>query len=326
MNRVLVTGGRGFLGSHVVRALLERGDDVRVFAHSAMRDVFDEAPGETFEGDIRDERAVREAMKGVDQVVHLVSNFRKGGSDRADAHDVNVLGTQHVLRAAQQEGVERVVHCSTIGVHGDVEEIPATETTPFNPRDLYQETKLEAEQWAWDFHRETDLPLAVVRPISLYGPGDLRMLKLFKGIQKGWFPVAGGGKALFHPAYIDDVVEGFLLCLEHPSAVGEAFILGGEGYLPLRELFAEIAKQLDTRPPWLKVPLPLLEVAAAACEAVFVPFGLEPPLHRRRVSFYKNQRAFSIEKAKRTLGFTPKVDLEQGLARTITWYRESGYL
>lgn len=326
MKRVLVTGGRGFLGSHIVRALVSRGHDVRVFTHEARRDVFGDAPGESFEGDIRDPQAVREAMNGIDAVVHLVSNFRKGGSDTADAHDVNVGGTRNVLQAAREEGVQRVVHCSTIGVHGDVQEIPASEKTPFNPRDLYQETKLEAEQWAWAFHRETGLPLAVVRPISIYGPGDFRMLKLFKGIQKGWFPVAGGGKALFHPAYVDDVVAGFLLCLEHPAAPGEAFIVGGEGYLPLRDLFREIAEQLETRPPWLHVPLPLLDVAAAACEAVFVPLGLEPPLHRRRVSFYRNQRAFSIEKAKRVLGFAPRVGLSEGLTRTITWYRDNGYL
>lgn len=326
MDRVLVTGGRGFLGSHVVRALIDRGHDVRVFSHSGRDDVFGEQPGETFRGDIRDAGAVRDAVRGMHRAVHLVSNFRKGGSDEADAHDVNVQGTKNVLEAAYDEGLHRVVHCSTIGVHGDVKEIPATEDTPFNPQDLYQETKLEAEQWVWDFHRRTGLPIAVVRPISIYGPGDLRMLKLFRGIEKGWFPVAGKGEAFFHPAYIDDVVDGFLLCLDNPAAVGEAFIIGGEGYLTLNELFARIAELLGTSPPWLRIPLPLLQVVAVACEAVFVPLGLEPPLHRRRVSFYRNQRAFSIQKAKEVLGFEPRTSLEEGLRRTITWYRENGYL
>ena len=326
MDRILVTGGRGFLGSHVVRALIDRGHDVRVLTHSGKDDVFGEQPGETFRGDVRDAAAVRDAVRGMHRAVHLVSNFRKGGSDEADAHDVNVQGTKNVLEAAYDEGLHRVVHCSTIGVHGDVKEIPATEDTPFNPQDLYQETKLEAEQWVWDFHRRTGLPIAVVRPISIYGPGDLRMLKLFRGIEKGWFPVAGKGEAFFHPAYIDDVVEGFLLCLEDPAAVGESFIIGGEGYLTLNELFARIAELLGTSPPWLRIPLPLLQMAAVACETIFVPLGLEPPLHRRRVSFYRNQRAFSIQKAKDVLGFEPRTSLEEGLRRTITWYRENGYL
>jgi dihydroflavonol-4-reductase len=322
MSKVLVTGGKGFLGEHVVRALRARADDVLVMARPGSNG---KEAGVVY-ADIRDREAVEHAVESCDAVVHLVSNFRKGGSDKKEAYAVNVEGTMNVLQAALKQGVKRVVHCSTIGVHGDVKEVPADENTPFNPSDLYQETKLIAEQKAWDFHRETGLPVTVIRPISLLGPGDKRMLKLFKMIKKGRFVMVGSGDALFQPAYIDDVVKGFLLALDKDEAIGEPFIIGSEEYLPLRELVALIAQELDAPPPKYHIPLgPVLSLAAVS-ERVFVPLGLEPPLHRRRVSFFQNNRAFKIDKAKRLLGYQPEVSLREGIRRTIQWYGENGWL
>ena len=136
-------------------------------------------------GDIRDPQAVARAVEGVDIVIYLVSNFRKGRSDRKDAYAVNVEGTRNVLQASLHYGVQQFLHCSTIGVHGNVRAIPADEETPFNPGDLYQETKLLAENHVREFYAQTGLPVTIIRPISLYGPGDLRMLKLFRMIKKG---------------------------------------------------------------------------------------------------------------------------------------------
>lgn len=328
MGKVLVTGGRGFLGTHLVSLLKEKGNHVRLFARpNADQELNDqEAEQEIIWGDIRDSAAVDRAVDGVDQVVHLVSNFRKGGSDKDEAFDINVVGTRNVFKSALRHGVKRVVHCSTIGVHGNVKEIPASETTAFNPGDLYQETKLIAEKWVWQFHRDTGLPTSVVRPISMFGPGDRRMLKLFKMIKKGRFVVVGDGKALFQPAYIDDVVQGFLLCLEKPESVGEAFIIGGDEYVTLNTLFRMIADELNVKPPKIRVPLKPVLWLAAISEAVCVPLHLEPPLHRRRVSFFQNNRAFSIEKAKKKLGYAPMVSLQEGIRRTIEWYREKGWM
>ncbi|WP_342348057.1 NAD-dependent epimerase/dehydratase family protein, partial [uncultured Nitrospira sp.] len=292
MGRVLVTGGKGFLGTHLVRRLLADGQEVRVFAHRGSKQgaALCENGCEVIWGDIRNLPDVEQAVKGVEKVFHLVSNFRKGGSDKTDAYAVNVEGTKNVLTAARKYEVARVVHCSTIGVHGDVQSIPAHEETPFNPTDLYQETKLMAEQYVWKFHQETGLPISVVRPISLYGPEDLRMLKLFRTIKKRQFIYIGQGNVLFHPAYIDDVIEGFLLCASHEKAVGEAFIIGGDGYLPLHDLVDRISAQLQVPAPSMHIPLRPVEWLAGLCESVCTPLGIEPPLHKRRVSFFKNNR------------------------------------
>jgi dihydroflavonol-4-reductase len=325
MSTILVTGGTGFLGQHIVRHLCDRGDSVRVMARPPVQPAEKEAPGLVY-ADIRDYPAVERAVAGVDAVIHLVSNFRKGGSDEKEAYAVNVEGTENVLKAALKHGVSRVVHCSTIGVHGDVKEIPATEETPFNPCDLYQETKLLAEQRVWEFHRQTGLPVAVVRPISLLGPGDKRMLKLFKMIKKGRFVMVGKGEALFQPAYIDDVVRGFMLCLDKEEALGEAFIIGSDEYLPLRQLVNLIAEELGVPAPRRQIPLGPVLTLARLSEAVFVPLGIEPPLHRRRVSFFQNNRAFKVDKARRILGYQPEVSLREAVRRTIHWYEEKGWL
>lgn len=327
MAHIVVTGAGGFLGRHLTRRLTQRGDVVRAFGHPPPND--DEPRMEVAEfirGDVRAREAVAQAVSGADAVVHLVSNFRRGGSDKAEAAAINVDGTQNVLDAAVTAGVKRLVHCSTIGVHGDVRVVPADETAPFNPGDLYQETKLAGERRVWDCYERTGLPVTVVRPISMFGPGDRRMLKLFRMIKAGRFVMVGDGKALFQPAYIADVVEGFVACLDSDTAVGETFIVGGDEYVSLRELVGLIADALHVPPPRLRIPMTPVVWAAAACERVCVPLGIEPPLHRRRVSFFRNTRAFTIAKARRLLGYEPQVSLSDGIRRTIRWYEDHGWL
>ena len=140
------------------------------------------------------------------------------------------------------------------------------------------------------------------------------------------FGVFGKGEVLFHPSYVDDVVRGFLLCLGNPKAMGEAFIIGGEGYLTLNELCGLIAEELGVPPPGIHFPMAPMLVAATLCEKICAPLNIEPPLHRRRMSFFQNSRAFSIEKAKRVLGFEPRYSLREGLQATIAWYRDNGWL
>lgn len=325
METVLVTGGKGFLGGHLVSQLEAEGKKVRILARSHHKTAKDEGKDIVW-GDIRDPEAVDRAVSGVDYVIHVVSNFRQGGSDDKVAHATNVEGTLNLLSAAKKHGVKHLIHCSTIGVHGTVLEIPANEDTAFNPTDLYQETKLIAEKKVWEFHKETGLPITVIRPISLFGPGDLRMLKLFKMIQQGKFFIVGKGEVLFHPAYIDDVVRGFMMCLNNEKAVGETFIIGGDRYLTLNELCQIIADELNVAPPSLKLPMAPVLAAATLCEKVCAPFGIEPPLHRRRVSFFQNNRAFSIQKVKDKLGYEPHYSLQDTIHKTAQWYKQEGYL
>jgi hypothetical protein len=147
------------------------------------------------------------------------------------------------------------VHCSTGGVHGHVAHPPANEDAPFNPGDVYQDTKLEAEQLARRFGIDLGLDVVVARPIGIHGPGDTRFLKMFKGLAKGRFPMLGPCTAFYHLTYIDDLCEGFRLCGEVPAAKGRTYILAGERYTTLKELVALVAEELGVAPPRLHLPV-----------------------------------------------------------------------
>jgi nucleoside-diphosphate-sugar epimerase len=152
------------------------------------------------------------------------------------------------------------------------------------------------------------------------------MLKLFRMIKKGRLLKIGPCSAFFQPAYIDDVVDGFALCMGNDKAIGEVFIIGGDEYVPLEKLFALIAEEMSVAPPRWRIPLSPVLWLAACCEAVCVPLRIEPPLHRRRVSFFQNNRAFAVDKAKKILGYAPKVSLRESIKRTIAWYEKEGWL
>jgi dihydroflavonol-4-reductase len=322
----LVTGASGFTGGHLARTLLARGWAVRALVRSAPAAEALRAEGmAVVQGDLADARAVDQAVAGCSHVFHIAALYREARHPDQVYRDVNVGGTRHVLEAAARHGVKRVIHCSTAGVHGDVARVPADEEAPLNPGDIYQDTKLEGERLAQRAFAD-GLPGVVFRPVGIYGPGDLRFLKLFRTIQQGRFVMFGRGAVTYHMTYIDDLVGGILLCAEHPQALGEVFLLAGERYTTINELVAAVARAVGVSPPRRRLPLAPLLGAAWACETLCRPLGIEPPLHMRRCDFFHKARGFNIEKARRLLGYQPKVGLEEGFRRTARWYAEHGHL
>lgn len=324
---VLVTGGTGFAGSHLVRALVADGIRVRVLTRSQDR-ALAILPSQTeiFEGDVTDRAAVRRALEGTRLVFHLATSFQEPGIPDSRYHEVHVEGTRHLLESVAETGIERFVHCSTVGVHGHIPDPPADEEYRFAPGDIYQVTKLKGEQEALEFCRREGVPVAVARPAPIYGPGDLRLLKLFSLIARGRFLTLGDGKIFYHMVYVEDLIRGFRLLAEHPNAVGEIFILGGPDYCTLNDLTLMIAGTLGVPPPRFHFPAWPVQLLGSACEAICKPMGATPPIYRRRVDFFTKSRAFSIEKARRELGYDPEVSTSEGVDRTATWYRENGYL
>jgi dihydroflavonol-4-reductase len=319
----LVTGATGFTGRHLVRALIADGERVRVIVRSSRRARELLPPDlEVIEGDLADPELVSRAMPGVQAVYHLAAVYREAKHSDFHYREVNVAASRRLLDAAVGAGVGRYVHCSTVGVHGHIASPPANEETAYAPGDVYQATKCEAEQLALSYRDR--LPLVVGRPTAIYGPGDTRLVKLFRMVARGRFPLVGGGESYYHMVYIDDLVRGLRLLGTHPAAVSEVFILGGERYAKLRELAGMIAAAARVPAPWLRLPARPLQIAGTICERLCVPFGIEPPIHRRRVDFYTKSRAFSIEKAKRLLGYRPEVSLEDGIRRTLDWYVANG--
>jgi nucleoside-diphosphate-sugar epimerase len=324
---VALTGASGYTGGRLLAALRERGDEVAVLVRTAsLSDGLRAQASRVVEGDLADAGALDRLVEGVDAVVHVAAVYRTAGHPDTYYREVNVLGTERLLESAARRGVRRFVHTSTVGVHGHVEHPPADETAPLAPGDIYQSTKAEAETLALDYHRRRGVPVAVVRPGAIYGPGETRLLKLFRAIARGRYAIVGSGRTFYHPVFIDDLVGGFLLALERPEAVGEAFLICGPSYVSQAELAALVAKHTGGRVWPFHIPAGPLQWLGDAVEALCVPLGIEPPLHRRRVDFWTKSRAFTIAKARRLLGYEPKVDLEQGIARTAAWYRGAGWL
>jgi nucleoside-diphosphate-sugar epimerase len=321
----LVTGATGFTGSHLVRSLVADGGQVRVIARSAAkaRQVLPENV-EVVEGDIADPAVVERAVQGVGTLYHLAAVYREAKHPDFRYREVNVDASRNLLDAAVASSVRRYVHCSTVGVHGHIASPPADEHAAYDPGDVYQATKCEAEQLALSYRDR--IPLAVARPTAIYGPGDTRLLKLFRLIVRGRFLLLGGGENYYHTVHVNDLVRGLRLLGTHPRAVGEIFILGGERYLKLSELAAMIAAAADVPAPRLRLPARPFQLLGSLVEKLCVPLGIEPPIHRRRVDFYTKSRAFSIEKAKRLLGYHPEVRLNDGIRETLDWYVANGYI
>ena len=327
--KVLVTGATGFTGGHLARHLLRQGYAVAALvrpASLAKAEWLKAAGVELHPGDLADAGAVHRACGGCEVVFHIAATYREAGQSDAAYIRVNVDGTRHVLEGARAAGARRVVHCSTGGVHGHIEHPPANEDAPLAPGDVYQRTKLQAEQLAARFGRERGLDVVVARPIGIYGPGDMRFLKMFRGIARGRFPMLGRGDVFYHLTYIDDLVRGLELCGTVPAAAGRTYILAGPRYTTLKDLIGLVAKEMGTGPPRVHLPVWPVWLAGALCEAVCVPLKIEPPLYRRRVDFYRKSRAFDTTRARQELGYNPTIDLEDGIHLTAQWYRSKGLL
>ncbi len=325
--RILVTGTTGFTGGHLCERLMHEGYSVRALVRDPNRCSARAHRGvEMAVGDLRDPRSLIQAMEGIDEVYHIAASFRQENVSRKEMQAINVEGTRNILDAAVNAGVRRFVHCSTVGVHGDIKNPPANEETPYGPGDHYQESKTEGEKVVLQYMHEDRLPIVVFRPGGIYGPRDLRFLKLLKAIKTGKFIMLGSGEVIYQMIYIDDLIDGILLCGTEEKAIGNVYILTGEKPTTLNQLVRAIAEVFGVQPTRLRIPVAPVYLAGFMCELICKPFGINPPLYRRRVDFFRKTRSFDISKAKRELRFQPKTDLSVGMRLTADWYRENGYL
>jgi dihydroflavonol-4-reductase len=321
--RAFVTGGSGFIGGHLIEALLAGGWTVRALVHRNLPPQTDKI--ELIRGDIGDLEILEKGLKGTDVLFHLASALGSSLLGPREFRRVNMAGTETALQAARQENVPRVVHFSSAGVFGTVgrEEI-ADESYPPKPISVYDRTKLEGEKAALR-SAELGLDVVVLRPGWAYGPRDRRTFKLIKSVCRGRFLMAGKGAGRQTPVYIDDLIQGALLAAEKGKK-GEVYHLAAGEILPAREIVRVIASVCGREIPRFRLPLFAARLAALILEKCCLPLRREPPLSRSKLSFFIHSRALSAEKAKKDLGFAPGVDFRQGMALTIDWYGKNGWL
>jgi nucleoside-diphosphate-sugar epimerase len=330
--RLLVTGGTGFIGSHLAEHGRRLGAEVVVLGltdrpeERANVELLRGQGVEVVSGSITDTDLCGQAVRGATHVFHLAVAMREGGRSDQFFESVNLEGTRHLLQASAAAGVRRFVYCSTIGIYGHRAPGITREDSRLAPGNIYERTKVAAERLVREVGASRSLPYPILRPADVYGPRDQRLLKLFKGVSAGRFPLFGSGKGRRHMIYVDDVVSGFFRACERDQALGESFILAGPQACTLEELVAEIQRATGSRRYGVRLPLrPMLGVAAVV-EDVSRVLGVDPPIYRRRMDFFWSDSEFDTSRARRALDWAPRVDLPEGIRRTLEDYRRSGGL
>lgn len=326
--KVLVTGGTGFTGKALVRRLLDAKHEVVAldYQEGLKTEELRQWGAKVVIGSVTDRAIVREVMAGIDIVHHLAAAFREMDVPNSYYDEVNVEGTRIVLEEAFQQKVKKFIYCGTCGVHGNIDNPPADENAPIQPADYYQRTKYEAEPIVQEYFRK-GMKTVILRPAAIYGPGDPeRFYMIFKRVAKGYFPMFGKGKTYYHPLYIDNLVDAFMLSMEEGKGDGQAYLIADEEYYEIEELVKRTARALKVSVRITHFPVMPVVIAGHICEKICKPFHLTPFIFPRRVDWYRQNRAFKIDKAKKELGYNPRIGIDEGLQITGEWYKKEGYI
>ena len=325
--KVCVTGGCGFTGAALTERLLDDGYEVSVIDKQPglIDDKLKRKGGQIIYASITDRNAVAKAVKGCEVVQHLAAAFREVSAPDQHYYDVNVEGTRIVTEEAIKAGARKLVHCSTQGVHGHIESPPGDESCPIAPTDYYQQTKYEGEIVLHEYAGKIEY--TILRPTAIYGPGDPgRFLMMYRRAKKGTFPMFGRGATYYHPVYIDNLVDAHVIAQTPGAGAGEAYIIGDEEFFSIEELVKRVGKAINIDVSIPHFPILPLIIAGHICEKVCKPFGISPPIFPRRVDWFRQVRSFKIDKAKKELGYQPKIGIDEGLKRTGKWYIDHGYI
>lgn len=328
--KILVTGGTGFIGSRLALEAQRGGHSIVIAGQlnsDAERARLQEltTAGITIEkGPLQDPAYARRVVIGCQAVIHLAAAQHEANVPDEYFFDVNVNGTRTLVEAARAADVRRFVYGSTIGIYGESSGEFLDEDTPPHPVNVYGRSKLQAEEMVASYRDA--LPISIVRISETYGPGDFRLLKLFRAVDRGRFLVIGSGLNRRQPIHVNDLVRGLLLAAESPAAVGQTFVMAGEEVLTTRDMVRHVAGALGKTPPRLQVPMWPFLAAAVVMEKTLVPFGIQPPLHRRRLDFFRKSFVFSTAKARSVLRFSPRIPFSEGARETAEWYRRGNYL
>lgn len=330
MSKILITGATGFIGARLAEIAHTEGHEVLGLGQanttweaarlSALRRVG--VP--VTHGSILDTDVLASACRNIDCIIHLAAAQHESGVPDEYFRNTNVNGTRLLLEAAERNNVKRFIYGSTIGVYGSSHGVALDESSELRPENIYGVTKLEAEQLV--LQHTGNMQTSAVRISETYGPGDGRLLKLFKAVNSRRLLLIGDGANLHQLIFVDDLARGLLTVANHSKAVGEVFILAGREAISTRAMIDTIAAALDRKPSRLRVPLMPFSVAASVMELFGRMLGFTPPLTQRRLDFFRKSFLFGTDKACNVLDFTASVGFEEGARITANWYRENNHL
>ncbi|MBC8163667.1 MAG: NAD-dependent epimerase/dehydratase family protein [Roseiflexaceae bacterium] len=316
--QVLVTGGTGFLGSYLARALLAQGHQVRLLGRNFAPVQHLLAQGAiALPADLRDRAAVVAACAGADVVYHAGAKSEPWGR-RADFHAINVGGTAHVIAGCQAHAVRRLVYISSPSVifTGRDQHLLA-EAQPYPRRftSVYAHTKKLGEDLV---NQAIGLETVIIRPKALFGPGDTALLpRLISAARAGRLPLIGDGRNQVDLSYVENVADALVLALDAPRAVGNTYTITNGEHVRLWDVIFELLQALGLSTQLRRIPLALALVAAGAMELRAAASGQEPLLTRYTAAILARTQTYDITAARRDLGYNPRVSVAEGVARTL---------
>lgn len=323
--RVAVTGASGFIGLNLCRVLAQGGFETVALVRDEKRGAeLRPFVSDIVVGEMGDKRIYPRLLKDVDGVFNLAGALAKFGMYEARFWEANVSNLKKLLKAASKSGVKKFTHCSTTSVMGNITNPPAGEDWPYADDDIYDKTKHYGELAALASNGVKGMKVAVVRPSVVYGPHDTRRLEFFKRAADGSLAIFGDGRTLTHPVFVDDLAEGMILAHQNPASGGRIYIIAGGEYTTVETWAATISRKAGGKGVFRHIPRVPAWAYMRVCETVFSMFQLEPPMYRRKLNFFLRNRAYSIQRAEKELHYTPKVSLEEGVGRTLEWYRNNG--
>jgi nucleoside-diphosphate-sugar epimerase len=321
----LVTGATGFVGSHVAEALVARGDTVRAIVRSGSDTaLLEKLRVQLFRGDLTDTDVLRQAADGVDVVIHSAAKVGDWGPVE-DYRKVNVEGVRHLLEAVKGKPLSRFVHVSSLGVYEARHHYGTDETEPLpeNHIDGYTQTKVESEKLALEYHRKHGVPVAVVRPGFIYGPRDRTVLpRLAQRLRDRDVIYIAKGKNALNTTYVGNLVDAILLAVDNPAAVGEAFNITDGEFVSKKRFFEAIADGTAAPRPKRSVPLFLAKFVAWRRERKYRKQNRPnpPKVTQAIIKFAGLNLDYSIAKARTKLGYTPRVQFDEGMKAAVEWY------
>lgn len=328
-DKVLVTGATGFTGAYLIKALVKLGCDVHAIARKSSKlGELESLPVTWHRGDVYDAEVINKAVEGVNYIFHLAAAYREAKAGDEVYSLVHIQSTQLLAKAAvKQASFRKFVHVSTVGVLGHIEVPPANEDSPYNPGDIYQSTKVDGEVWILDFAKSNNMPLTVIRPAAIYGPGDRRLLKIFKLAKMPMTPILGFGKGLYHLIHVEDLVS-YLIAAAEPSEKtnGQIYICGNPKTYSIPDMTRVIKEELGLPYRILRIPAAPFFLLGYIVEAVCKPLNIEPPIYPRRVAFFTKDRSFETTKIRRDLGDLYQYTSEDGIRKLTQWYVKAGWL
>ena len=279
-----------------------------------------------FFGDLSDKALLDKATQGIDVVYHVAGRASDWGPIKL-FRKVNVEGTKNLMESSVNSGVKRFVFISSAAVHGFRGFRNATEDSPKTATIFpYSITKREAEDLVNRYHRERGLPTLIIRPGNVFGPRDrVTFAKMAELIEKGQMVYISRGRPLTCPTYVENLIDAILLAVDRKDTVGETFIITDGLEITWKEYMDKIAEKLGVRRPLFSVPYPVAYSAAAVCEAILKLFRSNKPpiITRYRIANVGKDYHFSIKKARTKLGYQPRVSLDEGMERTVEWYKSN---